>query len=509
MIAISNPANGAEALRLLGVEGERVDLGIASSEAIRTALARHFGPRMVQEAEELCPAAFSCRSLLRDGFTWRKRLALAAAVVGAVGAPWLALQLVLGWVLLANAATMGLRLFAVLGHLRSRRRLPAASAPRLVDYRRLPPVSIIVPLKDEAAVAGQLLSALGRMEYPEPLLDIKLVLEAGDRKTRAAIEAAGLPPTVEVLTVPVGTIRTKPRAMNYALPFCRGEIVGVYDAEDLPDPGQIRAVVQHLMDAGPDVACVQGCLDFYNADRNWLSRCFTIEYAVWFRVLLGGVQRLGIPIPLGGTTVFFRRRALEAVGAWDAHNVTEDADLGMRLARFGYRCEMIATTTEEEANSASFAAWVRQRSRWLKGYAITWATHMRDPAALWRDLGPRGFLGFQVLLLGGMTSYLATPVFWLLWACTLGLDLPVWDRVPQGILLAAVVSMTAAQVVMLLTAWFALAGTGRRRMLVWLPTLPVYWIFGAVAAYRAVVEIFYAPFLWHKTGHGHHLALRP
>ena len=173
--------------------------------------------------------------------------------------------------------------------------------------------------------------------------------------------------------MPADALKTKPRAMNYALPFCRGDIVGVYDAEDRPDPGQIRAVVQHLQAAPPEVACVQGYLDFYNSADNWLSRCFTLEYAIWFRVVLLGVQRLGLPIPLGGTSVFFRRGVLEQIGAWDAHNVTEDADLGMRLARFGYRCEMIASTTWEEAN-CRVGPWIRQRSRWLKGYALTWAT---------------------------------------------------------------------------------------------------------------------------------------
>jgi cellulose synthase/poly-beta-1,6-N-acetylglucosamine synthase-like glycosyltransferase len=260
------------------------------------------------------------------------------------------------------------------------------------------------------------------------------------------------------------------------------------------------------MQAPREVACVQGYLDFYNAERNWLSRCFTIEYSVWFRVLLFGVQRLGIPIPLGGTTVFFRRRALEQVGAWDAHNVTEDADLGMRLARFGYRCEMVATITEEEANSKSVRDWIRQRSRWLKGYAITWATHMRDPLALLRDLGPWGFVGFQVLFLGGMTSYLAVPVFWLLWTWSLGFGGPLWHGLGPAVAPVFFVLMFAAQSVMLATAGIALAASGRRRMLAWVPTLPIYWLFGAVAAYRALAEIFYAPFHWHKTRHGHHLA---
>ena len=160
---------------------------------------------------------------------------------------------------------------------------------------------------------------------------------------------------------------------------------------------------------------MQGYLDFYNSGDNWLSRCFTLEYAIWFRVVLLGVQRLGLPIPLGGTSVFFRRSVLERIGAWDAHNVTEDADLGMRLARFGYRCEMIASTTWEEANCRALAVDQASARAGSRAMRVTWATHMRRPRELWRDLGPRGFLGFQVLFLGAITSYLSLPLFWAIW----------------------------------------------------------------------------------------------
>jgi cellulose synthase/poly-beta-1,6-N-acetylglucosamine synthase-like glycosyltransferase len=401
---------------------------------------------------------------------------------------------------------MALRLVAIAARFRPAPTPSLPATPHLVDIRRLPPVSILVPLKSEAAIAGHLLRALARMEYPAPLLDIKLVLEADDLSTITALQRAGLPPTMELIVVPKGTLQTKPRALNYALPFCRGQIVGIYDAEDRPDPGQIRAVVHHLHHAAPEVACVQGYLDFYNAERNWLSRCFTIEYAVWFRVVLQGVQRLHLPIPLGGTTLFFRRRALEEIGGWDAHNVTEDADLGMRLARCGYRCEVIDTVTEEEANSAGIPAWIRQRSRWLKGYAITWATHMRNPRALWRDLGPLGFVGFQILFLGGLTSYLAMPLFWMLWAGIIGLRLPVWDQLPTGFVAVFVSATVAGQVVMWAAAGIALAASGRVRLLPWMLTLGPYWQLGAVAAVLALAEVVYAPFLWRKTRHGDELA---
>ena len=154
-------------------------------------------------------------------------------------------------------------------------------------------------------------------------------------------------------------------------------------------------------------AC-KGCLISITPRVNWLSRCFTIEYATWFRVILPGLARMGLPIPLGGTTLFFRRTILDRLGGWDAHNVTEDADLGIRLARHGYRTELIPTTTYEEANCRPWP-WVRQRSRWLKGYAVTWAVHMRNPARLWRDLGPWRFFGVQVLFVGTLSQFITAP----------------------------------------------------------------------------------------------------
>lgn len=504
VVAIASQAQGRAAIEAFAREGMPTTVAIASADSIRRAIARRFGAAMVARAERRCPERLSCRSLLATRMTARKAALLAAIALAVALAPVLAFELALLWIVVSSLLTTGLRLVALFTRARLGPADTAGEAPRLVDYRKLPPVSLLVPLKGEAAIAGELVAALRRMEYPAPLLDIKLVLEAGDTRTLEAVEAAGLPPTMEVVIVPAGTVQTKPRAMNYALPFCRGEIVGVYDAEDRPDPRQIRHVVHHLMQAPPEVACVQGYLDFYNGEESWLARCFTIEYAVWFRVVLRGVQRMGLPIPLGGTTVFFRRRALEEIGAWDAHNVTEDADLGMRLHRFGYRCEMIATTTEEEACSDSLRRWIRQRSRWLKGYAITWATHMRTPRTLWRELGPAGFLGFQVLFLGGLTSYLAMPLFWLLWGASFGLGVPLWDEVGRGPILALLAVLWSGQAVTLAAAAVALADAGRTRMLPWVVTLGLYWPLGALAAYRAVAELFYAPFHWHKTEHGHH-----
>ncbi len=500
VIAVSSPQKARAAMQMLGGGAERIALALADPEAIRRAVIETCKSRLRDDASSRCPERYSCRGWLGGRRNGRSMALAALVLAGVAAAPLLALQMVMAWILVVNAMTMGLRLVAIFARFtRKPERLP--DALRLADYKKLPKVSILVPLLREEAVAQRLLEALAAMDYPPALLDIKLVLEEDDTITRAAIDRTDLPATIEVVSVPADSLKTKPRAMNYALPFCEGEIIGVYDAEDRPDRNQIREVVQHLQNAGPEVACVQGYLDFYNTDRNWLSRCFTLEYAIWFRVILHGVQRLGFPIPLGGTTVFFRRSVLEEIGAWDAHNVTEDADLGMRLARFGYRCEMIATTTWEEANFRVLP-WIKQRSRWLKGYAITWASHMRNPASLWRDLGPRGFWGFQVLFLGAITSYLAMPLFWLIWASSAGLGLGFWQSFPAPLMWGFFASMFLGQAVMLATAVIAAIDTRRLALLPWVLALPLYWPLGAIAAYRAVAEAFYAPFYWHKTEHG-------
>ncbi|WP_299131132.1 glycosyltransferase [uncultured Amaricoccus sp.] len=501
VVAISNPDSATAAEALCGAGAENVAFAIASPDDIRRAISDGFRRRLRDDARDRCPESLSCRGWGQASRRWRLLGAGCVALLGIACAPLLALQALMAWILLANAMTMGLRLVALFARVKSGRRVIAGDAARLADYKKLPCVSILVPLLREEKVAQKLMEGLAALDYPAALLDIKLVLEEHDTVTRAAIERMGLPANMEIISVPADGLRTKPRAMNYALPFCRGEIVGVYDAEDRPEASQIRMVVERLRDAPPDVACVQGYLDFYNSDRNWLARCFTLEYAIWFRVILMGVQRLRLPIPLGGTTVFFRRRVLDQIGGWDAHNVTEDADLGMRLARFGYRCEMIPTTTLEEANFRAMP-WIKQRSRWLKGYAITWATHMRDPRQLLRDLGVRGFVGFQVLFLGALTSYLSLPLFWLLWAGTAGFDFAFWETFPDGLRRAFFASMLLGQAVMLTIAFIAARDSGRRGLWPWMFALPFYWPMGAVAAYRAIAEIFYAPFYWHKTEHG-------
>ena len=174
----------------------------------------------------------------------------------------------------------------------------------------------------------------------------------------------------------------------------------------------------------------------------------------------------------------------------------------MRLARRGLRTEVIGSTTEEEAN-LRWAAWIRQRSRWLKGYLLTWLVHMRSPRRLWRELGPVGFLGLNVLLLGGAVSYLMAPLFWVALACTIVGGPSVYgDALPDRALTTLAATLWSGQAVMLGCAVLALRRRGELRLIGWVLILPLYWLLGAMAAWKAVLELIFAPYYWDKTRHG-------
>jgi hypothetical protein len=254
--------------------------------------------------------------------------------------------------------------FRLLGGLMPRSIAPAL--PRLPDAE-LPVYTVIAALYREAASVGPLLDAIDALDYPREKLDVIVVLEPDDLQTRAAIARRGAEPHLQVLIAPAIGPKTKPKALNFALHFARGQFVAVFDAEDAPDPGQLRAALDAFRTTGSEVACAQAKLCIDNLTHSWLSRMFAAEYAGQFEVLLPGLVSLHMPLPLGGSSNHFRTEALRKVGGWDAYNVTEDADLGFRLARFGYRSVIIDSTTSEEA-PVRFGGWLRQRSRWMKGW---------------------------------------------------------------------------------------------------------------------------------------------
>lgn len=484
-------------------DGIRAIPALATRDEIVAAQTRLWGASLAREAETRAPERLSCRS-------WRARRALRLALLTAIcialvefafpTAVAVFVFAVAGAAFLANIALKMSAFATMLLHPRrtSAPLCPPDIAPHLL---RPPTVTILVPLYREAEIAHSLVAHLSRIRYAPERLDVLLLMEEDDAVTAEAVARTPLPPWMRVLTVPDGHPRTKPRALNYALPFARGEIVGIYDAEDHPDPNQIAQIVRRFDEVGPEVACLQGRLDYYNAGHNLMSRLFTIEYAAWFRVLLPGVARMGLVVPLGGTTLFLRRAALEEVGAWDAHNVTEDAELGLRLARAGYRTELVATTTFEEAN-ASVLPWIRQRSRWLKGYLITWAVAMRSPRALWRDLGTWRFVGLQAQMLAAVLGFFLAPLLWSLVLLPFGVPHPLGDVLPPSVALWIGVFMMTTFALSVAVSVHACRPPHLRHLRKYAPLVEFYYTLGTVAAWVGALELMARPFFWAKTRHG-------
>jgi cellulose synthase/poly-beta-1,6-N-acetylglucosamine synthase-like glycosyltransferase len=383
-------------------------------------------------------------------------------------------------------------------------RLPQPKLPRLPDHR-LPVYTVIAALYREAKSVEPLMRAINELDYPREKLQVILALEPNDLATRAAIARLGPMPHVQVLIVSSTGPKTKPKALNCALPFARGAFTAVFDAEDRPDPGQLRAALDAFHSHDSNVACVQASLCINNNNKDsWLSRTFAAEYAGQFDVFLPGLAAMRMPLPLGGSSNHFRTAVLREVGGWDAWNVTEDADLGFRLARFGYRSVTFDSTTSEEA-PIRFKAWLGQRSRWMKGWMKTWGVHMREPRRLWRQAGPRGFLTLNIIVGGNVLTALAYPVLVIeIAACLLtNITGSMSGLFFTGSLAPLhIATITAGFASTVLIGLMGLARRGRLRTGWVLALTPFYWGCLSIAAWRALGQLWYDPYRWEKTEHG-------
>jgi glycosyltransferase XagB len=496
LVATSRPEEFRRLRPMLEARLGPVAAGIASSRAILAAIHARRGDQLARAAETRVSLAESCRSWPRLHQSPMAMLVIGALVATVALAPLATGLAALAFAVLSLACIVILKIAATIATLRAPAPGPSPASDAIPSV-----VSIIVALYREADIAPRLVQRLARLDYPVELLDVILAVEAEDNVTLDALANAELPPWMRVVVVPEGQVKTKPRALNHALDHARGAIIGVYDAEDAPEPDQLLKVVERFQRSGPEVACLQGMLDYYNPRTNWLSRCFTIEYAGWFRLVLPGLARLGLVVPLGGTTLFFRRDVLDQLGAWDAHNVTEDADLGIRLARHGYRTELIETVTHEEANCRA-VPWVKQRSRWIKGYIMTWAVHMRAPRLLWQQLGPKGFFGFQVLFLGTIAQFLLAPLLWSFMLLPFGFDHPLYAALPVPAVWAIAATFFLSEAANIVIGALGLGRTTHGLSLLWVLTLKVYYPLASLAAYKGLMELATRPFYWDKTTHG-------
>jgi glycosyltransferase XagB len=382
---------------------------------------------------------------------------------------------------------------------------PSFSAPRraLLSDAALPVTTVLVPLYREAAIVTQLIAALVALDYPAAKLDIKLLVEADDLSLHRALKACRLPPHISVVTVPWGEPRTKPRALNAGLLEARGSLLAIYDAEDVPDPGQLRLAATLMQRAPAHVAALQARLVIDNAGDSLLSRVFALEYAGLFDVINPGLVRSGLPFLLGGTSNHFRTAILRKVGGWDAWNVTEDADLAIRLVREGYTLGDCPSITWEEA-PARLGGWMRQRRRWMKGFMQSAATHSRAPVTAMRQTGILQFVTLSSLSLGTVISAMLYPLFWVLTLMAIRQG-DVLAPVGLGQVVASSLALTLFAAGLLGMFGPPLLGAIRRRAwgLLWVaPLLPFYALLISVAAWWALLDWMFSPFHWHKTEHG-------
>lgn len=436
---------------------------------------------------------------------------------GAAVAPEVMLPFVMAVLTLPFLCVVLLRSAAVLELLRRPDRRDVKSTRPVADAE-LPRYSALVPLYREADILPDLVAGMAALDYPAAKLEVLLVLEAEDTETRAALAQLDLPGNIRPVVVPDKGPRTKPKALNYALELVRSPFVVVYDAEDIPEPDQLRRALAAFAEGGPEIACVQARLGIHNTRQGWLPRQFALEYASLFDAQLPSLQRLGLPIPLGGTSNHFRVDRLKEVGGWDPYNVTEDADLGFRLARGGYRTLTIASTTWEEAPIA-LRSWVRQRTRWLKGWMQTYLVHTRrrpkrrrrslarfGGRALGQGLGWWPRAGLHVLIGGMLASALVHPIVLAIiaWqAFTGSLLAPSTGPFERALVWIGLANLAAGYVSAMLAAAIASWQRGWRRLAFAALLMPLYWLLVSFAAYRALVQLITAPHLWEKTAHGH------
>ena len=358
----------------------------------------------------------------------------------------------------------------------------------------------MVALYREAGIVEDLVKAIDAFDYPKGKLDIKLVVEQRDAETLGRIVELRLPGRYEVIVAPSGKPQTKPRALNIALASARGELIVVYDAEDIPAPDQLRLAASRFA-ADKDVDCLQARLAIRNHKDSWVSKVFAIEYAILFDVINPGLCALNLPIPLGGTSNHFRVQSLVGVGAWDEWNVTEDADLGVRLARFGYRVKALDSDTLEEAPH-ELGNWFRQRMRWQKGWMQTLIVHSRRPVFFWRDLGARRAIAATTLIVGAIFGCLFWPFF------AMG---TIWRAltVSGALTPSRELSDVFTYILALAGVWTILlpaliAGRLRRLRVTAsaLLLLPVYYLLVTAATWAAMLDLLFRPHYWAKTAHG-------
>ncbi len=505
-VATSSSLSPRRRARVESAVGAPVRAVPVSQSRIVDALVSRFGPEIADQAADGLyrrNPGMSARAVLSRGQKIGGIVASLVAVAALLLWPLVAIMVLVG---VASLVFLASTLFKFAVALRGSRydlvdRVTAEEIAALRDDD-LPVYTVLVPVFREARIVGRLVENLGRLDYPADKLEVIVLVEEEDDETRDAIAVSEPPDNVIVLTVPKGSPQTKPRACNAGLQIARGEFLVIYDAEDAPEPDQLKKTVVAFARADPSTVVMQAALNYFNARENVLTRMFSLEYSYWFDYMLAGLDVADLPIPLGGTSNHFRTAALRELGGWDPYNVTEDADLGIRASALGYRVGVVNSTTMEEATSR-MGIFIGQRSRWIKGYMQTALVHARHPLALIRTIGPRRFGAFALLIGGTPLTFLGVIPFT---ALTIASFLIPWAdfsfAFPALVFWLCILNFLVGNGLMVYLNMMGPYKRGMFWLVGWALLNPVYWLLHSAASYKALWQLITKPHYWQKTEHG-------
>ena len=506
VVATSRPVDAARRAAVSAVVGAPVEFGVATQWDLRQFALEVFRREIADEAANDLfrkNPVLSARVVFsrgqKIGLALLALICLVALVLWPVGLVITAITIVsavflAGTVFKFRVAMRGARYDVV-------ERVTRSEVEALTD-EELPRYTVLVPVFREANIVGQLVENLGAIDYPAEKLEVLILIEEEDTLTRDALQSASPPPNFRVITVPRGTPQTKPRACNVGLYFATGEYLVIYDAEDTPDPDQLKKAIVGFRRGGEKLVCIQASLNYFNANENVLTRMFTLEYSYWFDYMLAGLDALDLPIPLGGTSNHFRTSALRELGGWDPYNVTEDADLGIRASALGYRVGVVNSTTMEEANT-SIPNFIRQLSRWIKGYLQTTLVHARRPRELIGEIGWRRFVAFALLIGGTPATFLGVIPLYIVTLFTIVFPMPELGQFfPVWLLWLALVNFVIGNSTMIYLSMMGPFKRGKFDLLIWALVNPVYWVLHSIAAYKGLWQLLTRPHYWEKTEHG-------
>lgn len=445
-------------------------------------------------------------SLSQKLFIWA---VVGLMVAGLVHDPLLTLKILVGSLSVLYFLDTVFNFFVVMRSLKTREEVKISDKElETIDEKKLPVYTILCPLYKEAHVVPQFTDAISKMDWPKEKLDVMLLLEEDDVETIETIQGMNLPSFMRTVVVPHSMPKTKPKACNYGLAFARGEYLVIYDAEDIPDPKQLKKAYLGFAKVPDNVKCLQAKLNFYNARQNWLTRFFTAEYSLWFDLTLTGLQSFRSTLPLGGTSNHFKTDNLKTLQGWDPFNVTEDADLGIRLFQKGYRTEILDSTTMEEATSKT-KTWLKQRSRWIKGYMQTYLVHMRNISGFVQEKGLFHMFIFQLTVGGKILFVLINPLMWL---TTLSYFVMYVHTAPfieavfaPPLSYLAVCSLVFGNFMFLYSYMIGIGKRNQWDLMKYVFVIPYYWALMSIAATYALFQLIFKPHYWEKTTHGMHL----